>query len=585
MAVRIIPAQVAMPTATNSPAQRTTKTRVAAYCRVSTDLEEQESSFDSQIRHYTDYILSNPSWELAGIYADEGFSGTGTRKRERFNAMIKACGNGEVDLVITKSISRFARNTLDCLTYIRKLKELNIPILFEKEHINTMDASGEMLITIMASLAQQESQSISQNVRMGHQYRMQQGKPMVTTWFMGYRMSKDKSKLVIVPEQAVVVRRIFREFIEGRSEKAICQGLEADGIKSPSGRDIWQTTTVKSMLQNEKYMGDLLLQKWYIKDFISKKAVKNDGRFPKYYVQNAHDPTVPREVFLQAKGEFLRREHERLVTGKRAVPIHNIPLYEKIVCGECGNTYRRFNAKGGQTSWRCKTRILKGTPCAGRIVKEEDVKQAVVEAFQKVRELKPKLQQMKESVDSDAEAKRIREEITTLTDREDAIRDKISQFAESGVLDNRSTEEEITERLEEMKAELDAIQSRKDNLLRQKAEYDFKACQIEALLTLIGEMEGTYKEKELAALPDPVTETESSRYGNYWPEIKRQMKSYQAPCSRLDDFYERTEVHRHYGLITEFNNEDVQQYIDKIVVEREYLRVVFKAGVSVTVEK
>lgn len=168
MPVRIIPAQVIAPTASNSPIQRTTKTRVAAYCRVSTDLEEQESSFDSQIKHYTEYILSNPSWELAGIYADEGFSGTGTRKRERFNAMIKACENGEVDLVITKSISRFARNTLDCLTYIRKLKELNIPILFEKEHINTMDASGEMLITIMASLAQQESQSISQNVRMGH---------------------------------------------------------------------------------------------------------------------------------------------------------------------------------------------------------------------------------------------------------------------------------------------------------------------------------------------------------------------------------------------------------------------------------
>ena len=201
------------------------KLRVAAYCRVSTDTEEQATSYETQIDHYTAYINGHPDWTLAGVFADDGISGTNTKKRDEFNRMIDECMAGNIDMIVTKSISRFARNTLDCLKYIRQLKEKNIPVYFEKENINTMDSKGEVLLTIMASLAQQESQSLSQNVKLGLQYRYQQGQIQVNcTRFLGY--TKDENKhLVVVPEEAKIVRRIYREYLEGASMLKIARGL------------------------------------------------------------------------------------------------------------------------------------------------------------------------------------------------------------------------------------------------------------------------------------------------------------------------------------------------------------------------
>lgn len=212
------------------------KTRVAAYCRVSTDTDEQATSYEAQVEHYTKYIKQNPAWESAGIYADDGISGTNTKNRVEFNRLIDDCMAGKIDMVVTKSISRFARNTLDCLKYIRQLKEKNIAVCFEKENINTLDAKGEVMLTIMASLAQQESESLSQNVKLGLQYRYQQGKVQVcTTRFLGY--DKDENgKLIINKEEAEVVKRIFREYLEGYSYNIISRGLEADGIKTAAGK-------------------------------------------------------------------------------------------------------------------------------------------------------------------------------------------------------------------------------------------------------------------------------------------------------------------------------------------------------------
>ena len=207
------------------------KLRVAAYCRVSTDSDEQASSYETQVAHYTEYIQKNPEWELAGVFADDGISGTNTKKRDEFNRMIGECEAGNIDMIITKSISRFARNTLDCLRYIRKLKELNIPVFFEKESINTMDAKGEVLITIMASLAQQESQSLSQNVKLGLQFRYQNGQVQVNhNRFLGYTKDAD-GHLIIDTGQAEVVKRIYREYLEGLSMDKIAAGLERDGIR------------------------------------------------------------------------------------------------------------------------------------------------------------------------------------------------------------------------------------------------------------------------------------------------------------------------------------------------------------------
>ena len=231
--VRMIPARPAV--GARKKTENAPKIRVAAYCRVSTDTDEQATSYDAQIEHYTDLIAKHPEWELAGIYADDGISGTNTKKREEFNRLIDDCMAGRVDMVISKSISRFARNTLDCLKYIRQLKEKNIAVFFEKEAINTLDAKGEVLLTIMASLAQQESQSLSQNVRLGLQYRYQQGKVQVcTNRFLGYDKDEE-GNLVINPEEAEVVKRIYREYLEGKSYYAIGQGLTADGIRTAAG--------------------------------------------------------------------------------------------------------------------------------------------------------------------------------------------------------------------------------------------------------------------------------------------------------------------------------------------------------------
>lgn len=258
----------------------TPKTRVAAYCRVSTDTDEQATSYEAQVEHYTEYIRKNPSWECAGIYADDGISGTSTKKREEFNRLIDDCMNGRVDMVITKSISRFARNTLDCLNYIRKLKDKNIAVYFEKEGINTLDAKGEVMLTIMASLAQQESESLSQNVRLGLQYRYQQGKVQVNhNRFLGYDKDEE-GNLIINKEEAEVVKRIFREYLEGQSFYGIGKGLEADGIKTAAGSERWLNSSIKLILTNEKYMGDALLQKTVTTDFLSKKRVANRGIVP-----------------------------------------------------------------------------------------------------------------------------------------------------------------------------------------------------------------------------------------------------------------------------------------------------------------
>lgn len=283
------------------------KLRVAAYCRVSTDSDEQASSYEKQVEHYTDFIKANAEWEFAGIYADDGISGTNTKKREEFNRMIEDCMAGRIDMIITKSISRFARNTLDCLKYIRQLKEKNIPVFFEKENINTMDSKGEVLLTIMASLAQQESESLSKNVKLGLQFRYQNGEVQINhNRFLGY--TKDENgHLIIEPEEAEIVKRIYREYFEGKSLKQIGDGLMKDGILTAAKKPTWRPEPIKKILQNEKYIGDALLQKTYTVDVLTKKRVKNNGIMPQYYVENNHEPIIPRDLYMQVQEEILRR--------------------------------------------------------------------------------------------------------------------------------------------------------------------------------------------------------------------------------------------------------------------------------------
>ena len=374
--------------------------RVAAYCRVSTDMEEQESSYEAQVKHYSEYIRSNPAWEFTNIYADEGISGTDTKKREDFNRMMSDCMDGKIDLIITKSISRFARNTVDCLRCIRKLKAKQIAVFFEKENINTLDAKGEVLITIMASLAQQESQSISQNVKMGIQYQFQQGKVRLNhSCFLGY--TKDTSgNLIIVQEEADIVRRIFREFLAGKSTRRIALELMRDGIPTATGRSKWHDSTIRSMLRNEKYMGDVLLQKTYTSDFLSKKKVKNLGELPQYYVENNHEPIISRETFQQVQGELLRREHLYSESGMREAHSCKYALSGRMICSYCGSSYRRMRSKvpTQNTIWRCKMHLQSKDACPGRSVTEKEVQTAVLSALNSLASEKASFLQRRESL-------------------------------------------------------------------------------------------------------------------------------------------------------------------------------------------
>ncbi|WP_154443037.1 recombinase family protein, partial [Tissierella pigra] len=374
--------------------------RVAAYCRVSTKLEQQEGSYEAQIAYYTEKINSNPNWKLAGIYADDGISATNTKKRDDFNAMIEDCMAGKIDMIITKSVSRFARNTVDSLQTIRKLKEKNIAILFEKEGVNTLEGSGELLITILSSQAQEESRNISENTRWGIVRRYENGIITVNhKKFMGYTKDKKTGELVIVPEQAEIVRRIFRMYLEGSSILEITRVLEADKIKTVTGKDTWHPGVIERMLINEKYMGDVLMQKTYTVDFLTKKRVKNNGIVPQYYIEDNHEAIIPKEIFYKVQEEKARRAslNKSAVTRKanklkkeKSKFSSKYALTEILVCAECGHPYRRQTwSKYGQKSavWRCENRLKNGVKSTCKnspTLKEEPLHHTLMTAINNV---------------------------------------------------------------------------------------------------------------------------------------------------------------------------------------------------------
>lgn len=387
--VTVIPANQIKSRSGKSENKKNMKIRVAAYCRVSTDEDEQLNSFENQVEYYTRYINENPQYEMAGIYADEGISGTNTKKRKEFQRMIADCEARKIDLVIVKSISRFARNTQDCLMYSRKLKNFGIGIVFEKENINTLDATGELLFTILSSLAQDESRNISENCKWGIRSKFQKGIPHINTYkFMGYDKNEE-GRLIINTEQAKLVRRIYREFEEGYNPADIAVRLNEEGIPGVSGKPKWLKVTIEGMLKNEKYKGDSLLQKTYIADFLTKKQVKNDGQIDQYYVKNSHPAIIPEDEWKAVQQEFERRELYKQE--------HNIkhygygrqvsPFCSKIICGYCGSTYGRKSwASRGVHYWQCNKRFKeKGiVGCRGENIDEKVLYRAFVIAWNEV---------------------------------------------------------------------------------------------------------------------------------------------------------------------------------------------------------
>ena len=345
------------------------KKRVAAYCRVSTDSEEQLNSYEAQKSYYTQKIEDSPDWEMAGIYADEGITGTSLKKRTEFKKMITACKRGHIDLIITKSLSRFARNTVDCLETVRLLKANGIGVYFEKENINTLTESSEFLITLFSGFAQAESESLSKNVAWGKAKSAEAGK--VTFQYkkmLGYRKGAD-GQPEIVPEEAEVIKRIYHRYLDGCTLGQIKRELDEDNVPTAQGVEFWSPAIIHNILTNEKYIGDALLQKTYVTDCISKKVKKNQGERAMYYVENNHPAIISREMFDQVRNEMTRRSSKRKVlqkSGKTELGKYSgkYALTELLVCGECGSPYKRVTwARNGKKRivWRCVSRLEFGT--------------------------------------------------------------------------------------------------------------------------------------------------------------------------------------------------------------------------------
>ena len=319
--------------------------RVAAYCRVSTAQEEQLNSYQVQINYYTDLINKKKEWKLVGIFADEGISGTQTKKRTEFNRMIRMCKQKKIDLILCKSISRFARNTVDCLEYVRQLKELGIGVLFEKENINTLKMTSEFMIALYGSFAQAESESLSKNVTWGNQKAFQAGKVryIYKTW-LGYRKGAD-GKPEVIPEEAEIVKRIYNMYLDGKSLVSIVKELEQSKTPTKCGKAKWSRVYIRNILRNEKYVGDALLQKSYTIDCITHKKAKNNGERPKYLVSDAHAAIIDRDTFNLVQQEIARRSAKRKKSDKTKTEqgkySGKYALTEIMVCAECGSAYRR----------------------------------------------------------------------------------------------------------------------------------------------------------------------------------------------------------------------------------------------------
>lgn len=442
------------------------KLKVAAYCRVSSSKEEQLNSFEAQVNHYTNLIKNNELWEFAGIYADEGISGKSKEKRTEFMRLIKECEGRKIDMVITKSISRFARNTADCIEVVRKLKTLGVAVFFEKENINTMNAESELILSVLSSIAQEELSSLSQNIRWGNQRRYQKGIVHVNTKrFLGYDINEEK-KLVINKAEAEIVKRIFYDYIGGKGSGTIARELERDGIKTATGKTRWRGSSVRRILINEKYCGDALLQKSITADTITFKRKKNRGELPQYYIKDNHEPIISREEY-----ELVQRLRENRAgkhgnnKGDRAKYQNRYPFTYKIICSNCGGSFKRHIQNVGKScevaAWACTTYIDRGSKeCSMKPIHDETIKTVFVRMVNKLYTnkdviLKPFAQNVKRIIDARLEDEGIKQldgEIEVLLEQERMLlRLKEKGYADEDIY--YEEKEKLSKAVEKLRAE------------------------------------------------------------------------------------------------------------------------------------
>lgn len=363
--------------------------RVAAYCRVSTDSDDQLESYKAQVAYYTDAIAKNPRWRFVEIYADEGITGTLASKRNAFMRMIRDCDKGKIDLILTKSVARFARNTVDSLRYVRKLKAQGVGVYFEEQCLDSLKADSEMFIGLHSVLAQAESENISANVRWGIQQRMKSGTFAFRYNLLGYRKGEDGLP-EIEPEGAEHIKRIYAMYLEGKSLDQIKSDLEKDGVKTFTGKSEWSKANLLNILTNERYSGDMLLQKTYTENCITKKVKKNRGEMTKYLITNNHPAIIDKDTYKLVQMEIARRGNKRKASEKSVTAqgkySGKYALTELLICGECGSPYRRrtWSVKGEKrVVWRCLSRVENGTKfCKDSVsIEEEKLHSAICRAL------------------------------------------------------------------------------------------------------------------------------------------------------------------------------------------------------------
>lgn len=523
-AITVIPASVHR--FTTVPFGSATRKKVAGYARVSTDQEEQLTSYAAQVDYYTNFITRNTEWEFVGVYTDEGISATSTKKRDGFNQMIQDALDGKIDMIITKSVSRFARNTVDTLTTVRKLKEHGIEVFFQKENIYTLDSKGELLITIMSSLAQEESRSISENVTWGQRKRFSDGKvSMPYKQFLGYEKGATKNDPpVINEEQAETVRLIYRLFLEGKTPSGIARYLMEHNILSPAGKVKWQTGTVLSILTNEKYKGDAILQKCFTVDFLTKKQKVNEGEVPQYYVTGSHSAIISQEIFEMVQNEIKRRKEQPTRHSGTGL------FASRIFCGDCGAAYGakvwHSNDPYRKVIYRCNHKFNGNEKCSTPKLEEEQIKELFVKAVNKLitnsRVIIAKYEEMRDLIFD-----------TTCFDTE---------------LEERQSEMSVTAKLIQQCVNENAHTAM--NQENYKKKYTALVNRFEAAKKRLEEIQATIHDREARRL-------------------------------QCDSFIK--ELKKHGDLITEFDEKMWYTLMDRIVVYSETdIRFIFKDGTEIT---
>ena len=436
------------------------KKRVSAYVRVSTDKEDQKTSYDAQLDYYTKHINENPEWKFTHIYSDEGISGTSTRRRKSFNKMIEDAKDGKMDLILTKSISRFARNTIDCLSYIRKLRQYNVEIYFEKENLYSFDNKVDFMLTIMSSIAQEEARNTSENIKWSVRKRFREGIPMINlNRFFGYNYDENR-KFVIELEGAEIVKKIFSLFLEGYPYQHIVRHLEENGIRTVYGNQKWYVGTIKSMLRNEKYKGDLLLQKTVGTDYLTHTRVINDNIEPKYYIKDNHEPIISREDFdlvqtiMNSKTKKYNKNRKNLIT-------HNkYPFSGIVFCSQCGRTIRRRHWNKGMKSEKVvltcgDVRVNKGT-CDAKAIDNDALEKLTIYVLNQMIDYKQDiLPVLIPSIKSNLEKDYLQLDIEKVKKEVERISNKIDALIELQISSGTTSNDIYTSKYENLKIQYD----------------------------------------------------------------------------------------------------------------------------------